>query len=80
MKNKETQIVLDENIINKLNEYLGDLGILKSTYNLFLYCLENEIYVYTKSEIDSFAYILQLYIQKLKSDFANFLQEENLLL
>lgn len=77
---KEKEIILNENAINKLNEYFGDLGILKSTYNLFMYCLEEEIYVDTKSEIDSFAYVLQLYVQKLKSDFGNFLQDENLLL
>ena len=71
---------MNEKEISKLNEYLGDLGILKSTYNLFLYCLEEEIYVESKIEIDSFAYILQLYVQKLKSDFGNFLKEENLLL
>lgn len=80
MINKEKAVILNEKAINKLNEYLGDLGILKSTYNLFTYCLEEEIYVESKSEIDSFAYILQLYVQKLKSDFGNFLQEENLLL
>lgn len=55
MKEQEKQIILNEQAINELNEFLSDLGLLKSTYNLFTYCLEEEIYVESKSEIYCFA-------------------------
>lgn len=73
------QIVLNQNAINKLNEVLSNMDVIKNTQNLFIYCLENEIYVDKKFEINCFAHVLQTYLEKLKTDYANILKEENLI-
>lgn len=73
------QIVLNQNAINKLNEVLSNMDVIKNTQNLFIYCLENEIYVDKNFEINCFAYVLQTYLEKLKTDYANILKEENLI-
>lgn len=80
MKNEENQIVLNENAIEKLNEFSCDISTLKQSFNLLLYCLEEEIYIDTPIEQISLCYVLYNYMDTLKSNFTEFLQEQNLLL
>lgn len=80
MKHKENQIVLNENAVNKLNEISYDISTLKQSFNLLLYCLEEEIYIDTQIEQISLCHVLYNYMETLKSNFTEFLQEQNILL
>lgn len=80
MKYNENRIVLNENAIEKLNEFSYDISTLKQSFNLLLYCLEEEIYIDTPIEQISLCHVLYNYLETLKSNFTEFLQEENLLL
>lgn len=80
MKTNKKQVILNENAIEKLNEFSSDITVLKQGFNLLLYCLANETYMDSPVEQVSFCYILYNYMQTLKSNFIDFLQEENIIL
>lgn len=80
MKQKENKIVLNENAINKLNNFSYDISTLKQSFNLLQYCLEEDAYIETPIEQISLCHVLYNYMESLKSNFTEFLQEQNILL
>lgn len=78
MGENKKQIVLNENEINKLNEFLYCLITLKQTFSFILYCLEQKIYKNSKSELISSCYVINNYIKTIKSNFSEFLEEYNI--
>lgn len=77
---KEKEIILNENAIEKLNEFSYDISTLKQSFNLLLYCLEEEIYIDTPIEQISLCHVLYNYMETLKLNFTEFLKEQNILL
>lgn len=80
MKNNEKQIILTEDAINRLNEFSYNISTLKQSFNLLQYCLEEDTYIETPIEQISLCRVLYNYIETLKSNFTEFLQEQNILL
>lgn len=78
MKENTEQIVLSEKEINKLNEFLYRLITLKQSFSLILYCLEQKIYKNSKVELISSCYVINNYIETIKSNFSEFLEEYNI--
>ena len=80
MKNKGKQIILNESAINRLNEFSYDISTLKQSFNLLQYCLEEDAYIETPIEQISLCHALYNYVETLKSNFTEFLKEQNILL
>ncbi len=73
------QIILDSDGIEKLNDYSCDLGTFKRTYKLFLESYENEV-LGSEGEIICLLYVMYSYVEKLKNDIVNFLEDHKILL
>lgn len=73
------QIILDNDGIEKLNDYSCNLGTFKRTYKLFLESYENDV-LGSEGEIISLLYVMYSYLEKLKSDITRFLEEYKILL
>lgn len=80
MKHRKNQIVLNENAIEKLNEFSYDISTLKQSFNLLLHCLHEDVYIESPVEQISLCHVVSNYIETLKSNFTEFLQEQNILL
>lgn len=62
-----------------MTDYSERLGIQNKCFELFFYCLENDIYYSSKSELMDLAVILLEYMQNTKKDFMDFAESINFL-
>lgn len=77
--NNEKAVILNNNEIERFNEYSCKLETCKNVINLLVRCMEDDI---SESPLDiiSFVYVIDSYIKSLKTEFTEFLDNCNILL
>lgn len=63
--------LLSEELISDLKNHASRLWTFQYCFSLFLFCIENEIYRDTKSEIHCFGEILKEYLAETKKKYNN---------
>lgn len=78
MNNKKV-VILNNNEIEKFNDYSCKLGTCKNAFNLLVRCIEEDISE-SPTDMISLIYVVYFYIEILKKEFTEFLDECNILL